>query len=187
MNKKRILQIGIPLLILVVLVVIWFAKKGETPASPPVQISQEGSNSSELVSNEDIELEMTSVDLDKLTSYGLPLIVDFGSDSCGPCRQMAPALQAMHDKMLGKATIKFVDVWKNTDAANGFPLQVIPTQMFLNAEGTPYVPSSAMENSGIEFVMYSYKDTGRHAFTMHQGGLTEDQMRSILTDMGVGK
>jgi thioredoxin 1 len=33
--------------------------------------------------------------------------------------------------------------------------------------------------------MYSYKDTGEHAFTVHQGGLTEQQMRAILDDMGV--
>jgi thioredoxin 1 len=32
--------------------------------------------------------------------------------------------------------------------------------------------------------MYSYKETGEHAFTVHQGGLKEDQMRAILTDMG---
>ena len=33
--------------------------------------------------------------------------------------------------------------------------------------------------------MYTYKDTGEHAFTTHQGGMTEEQMRAILTDMGV--
>jgi thioredoxin 1 len=38
---------------------------------------------------------------------------------------------------------------------------------------------------GIEFTMYSFKETEEHAFTVHQGGLTEDQMRLILTDMGV--
>lgn len=35
--------------------------------------------------------------------------------------------------------------------------------------------------------MYTYKETGEHAFTVHQGGLTEDQMRAILADMGVAE
>ena len=69
-------------------------------------------------------------------------------------------------------------------AAEGFPIQVIPTQIFVSADGTPYVPSDNIE---IEFTMYSYKETGEHAFTVHQGGLTEDQMRAVLADMGVAE
>ena len=39
--------------------------------------------------------------------------------------------------------------------------------------------------SQIELTQYTYKDTGELAFTVHQGGLTEEQMRLILSDMGV--
>ncbi len=84
--------------------------------------------------------------------------------------------------MQGKAIIKFVDVWKNGAVANDFPIQVIPTQVFINADGTPYVPSGDMQ---IKFDMYRRKDIYEHAFTVHQGELTEDQMRAILADMGV--
>ena len=58
---------------------------------------------------------------------------------------------------------------------------MIPTQVFINADGTPYMPRDDIE---IKFDMYSFKDTGEHAFTVHQGGLTEEQMRAILADMG---
>jgi thioredoxin 1 len=54
---------------------------------------------------------------------------------------MAPVLKTMNAQMQGKAIIKFVDVWKNGDAARDFPVQVIPTQVFINDDGTPYVPS----------------------------------------------
>jgi thioredoxin 1 len=57
--------------------------------------------------------------------------------------------------------------------------------VIINADGSPYVPSDSMSDSGIEFTMYSSKDTGEHVFTTHQGGLTEEDMRKILTDMGV--
>jgi thioredoxin 1 len=97
---------------------------------------------------------------------------------------MAPVLETMNAEMQGKAIIKFVDVWKHAEAADGFPIQVIPTQVLINTDGTPYVPSDDIE---VEFTMYSYKETGEHAFTVHQGGLTEEQMRAILEDMGVAE
>ena len=95
-----------------------------------------------------------------------------------------PLLKTLKAEMQGKAIIKFVDVWKNGDVAKDFPVQVIPTQVFINADGTPYMPRDDIE---IKFDMYSFKDTGEHAFTVHQGGLTEEQMRAILADMGVSE
>jgi len=39
----------------------------------------------------------------------------------------------------------------------------------------------------IEFTMYALKENNQHIFTTHQGGLTEEQMRAILADMGVSR
>lgn len=150
---------------------IWIFKNANSDAPP-------------ITDNKDFTLEATNIDLEVLTSYELPIIIDFGADSCIPCKEMAPVLKTLNVEMQGAAIIKFVDVWKNEDVANDFPIQVIPTQIFINADGTPYVPSDDIK---IEFTMYSTKDTNEHVFTIHQGGLTEDQMRRILTDMGVGK
>ena len=33
-----------------------------------------------------------AVDFDKLTSKGLPVIVDYGAEQCIPCKNMAPVL-----------------------------------------------------------------------------------------------
>jgi len=174
MNKKLIIRIIVPVLILVALTVIWTVKTHPTPTAIDDHTTTEN--------KEDFLLEATSVDLETLTSYDLPIIIDFGSDSCIPCKEMAPVLETMNAEMQGKAIIKFIDVWENTEAADGFPLQVIPTQIFINADGTPYVPGDDIE---MEFTMYSDDESGAHAFTVHQGGLTEDQMRAILADMGV--
>ena len=173
MDKKKLTKIIIPIFIVIVIAGIWIFKNTN-------------SGSDDLIlpnNNEDFVLEAESIDLDVLTAYGLPIIIDFGSDSCIPCQQMAPVLETMNEEMQGKAIIKFVDVWKYTDAADGFPIQVIPTQVFINSDGTPYVPSDDIE---IGFTMYSAKDN-EHVFTVHQGGLTEDQMRAILDDMGVAE
>ena len=97
---------------------------------------------------------------------------------------MAPALKTLNEEMYVKAFVKFADVWVCTDAANNVPIQVIPTQVLFNADGTPFVPSDSLAKE-IAFTMYNDKTSGDHIFTVHQGGLTEDQMRMILAEMGV--
>jgi thioredoxin 1 len=169
--KKALLVIAI----LAAITAIWFVKNGRTQQDSAESVQQ---------SQEDFVLEAEAIDLDALLAYQLPIIIDFGSDSCIPCKEMAPVLKSANADYQGRAIIKFVDVWKYTDAANGFPVQVIPTQILFSADGTPYVPS---EDLGIEFIFYSAKDTQEHVFTAHQGGLTDEQMRTILADMGAGE
>lgn len=178
-KNKLLVKIIVPILIAITLTFIWNLKTHPTPDGFDKGASAESASTE---GNPDFLLETTSIDLGAWTEYNLPIIIDFGADSCIPCKEMAPVLKSLNGEMQGKAIIKFVDVWKNGDAAKDFPIQVIPTQVFINANGTPYVPS---EEIGIEFTMYSTKDTNEHVFTVHQGGLTEDQMRSILADMGV--
>ncbi len=178
MKKKKLIRIIVPICIALVVVGIWMLKNLDDSSGA-------ASTSPDLVTpidNEDFALEATTLDLASLATYELPIVIDFGADYCAPCKEFKPILEAMHEEMMERAIIKFVDTEKYSDIASEFPVQVIPTQVFINADGTPYVPS---EDIGIEFTMYSYADSEEHAFTVHQGGLTEDQMRLILADMGV--
>jgi thioredoxin 1 len=181
MKKKTMVQIAVVLMIGLLIAGIWVLKNNENEANKQVA-STETPDAAPAETNPDFTLEAEAIDLEQLLTYQLPIIIDFGADSCVPCKEMAPVLQTVNADMRGNAIIKFVDVWKYANAADGFPIQVIPTQVFINADGTPYVPG---EDMGVEFTLYSYEDTGEHAFTVHQGGLTEVQMRAILADMGV--
>lgn len=177
MKKETILKILVPCVILVVIGGIYLFKN--LP-----ELTQGPENA---VTPEDAAFVLAAteaIDFEALSEYGLPIIVDYGSDSCIPCQQMAPVLETMNTEMAGKAFIKFVDVWKYTDAANNVPVQVIPTQILVNADGTPFVPSEELAQT-IEFIQYNSRETGDHVFTVHQGGMTEDQMRRILSEMGV--
>ena len=189
-KKSVVLKILVFVAILIAIAAMWFVKNG-SPAMVTPEQAEEVSSALDATEKDtaqdqdtDFALETDAIDLAVLFSYKLPIIIDFGSDSCIPCQQMAPVLISANEDYRGKAIIKFVDVWKYTDAANNFPVQVIPTQVFFNADGTPYVPS---EDIGIEFGFYSTKDTQKHVFTVHQGGLTTEQMEKILADMGASK
>lgn len=65
----------------------------------------------------------------------LPGLVDLGADKCIPCKKMAPILKELRAEYAGRATVDFVDVWKNPSAGRMYGIRVIPTQIFYDREG----------------------------------------------------
>ena len=128
--------------------------------------------------------ETQEIDFEELSSYGIPIIVDYGADSCIPCKEMAPVLEKANATFSGKAFVKFVNVWDYPDAANNVPVSIIPTQILFNADGTPFVPSDDLAEK-LDFTLYVDPQTNEHHFTAHVGGLTEEEMWAILAEMGV--
>jgi thioredoxin 1 len=124
----------------------------------------------------------TPIDFNALRSSGLPVIIDFGADSCIPCKEMAPVLVDLNKSLQGKAIIKFVDVWKYKELSEGVPIKVIPTQVFFDSTGKPFNPP---DSSSLPFNKYSRNDTKEHAFTTHEGGLDKQQLLAILKEMGM--
>lgn len=188
MKKKSLfIQILVPVLIAAVIGGMWLVKNQQRTSdeSATAQPSKAEKDSPEERKDADFGLRQTeAIDFEKMAAYGIPMIVDYGADSCIPCKEMAPVLEKANEEFRGKAFIKFINVWDDPDAANNVPVQVTPTQVLVNADGTPFVPSEGLA-SQIEFLMYSHRETGEHVFTVHQGGLTEEQMRMILKEMGV--
>jgi len=187
-NDKRniLLKILVLTMILVAIGTVWVIKNGVPVRDDAETQTLEPSATSEDATAEKtgFVLEVESIDLAALLSARLPIVIDFGSDSCIPCQQMAPVLQSANADYEGKAIVQFLDVRKYPDAVGNFPVQVIPTQFFINADGTPYVPN---EELGVEFILYRAKDTQQHVFTAHQGALTSEELDAILADMGAGK
>ena len=170
-KSKRVLKILLPFLLVCIVISIWVVKNSKG------DVVSEGNG------NPDFALHVTQdIELEKLKSYRLPIIIDFGADSCIPCKEMAPVLEELNQELQGKAIVKFVDVWKYKDLAKGYPINLIPTQVFIDAKGQPYQPSDPESK---QLNLYSLKDTGEHAFTTHEGSLTKEQLLDILTEMGL--
>lgn len=185
MKNKLWIKILVPVLIVTVIGGIWITKNSTENTTNNTPVSQDGTVLPDNLKDADFSLRETeAVDFEALSAYGLPIIVDYGADTCIPCKEMAPVLEKANKEFQGKAFIKFVNVWDYQDAASNVPVQVIPTQVLFNADGTPFVPSDELAKE-IQFDMYSHKESGEHIFTVHQGGLTEEQMRAILKEMGV--
>lgn len=95
---------------------------------------------------------------------------------------MAPVLEKLNRELKGKAIILFVDVWKNPSLSDGYPISLIPTQVLIDKDGNPYVPT---EDNSKGMIMYETKDTNEHVYTTHEGGVTEEKLLMILKEMGM--
>ncbi len=122
------------------------------------------------------------LELDKLKAYGLPIVIDFGADSCIPCKEMAPVLKELNEELKGKAIIKFVDVWKYQELVEDYPISIIPTQIFIDSNGKPFKPQNL---DAMQMKLYYHKDTKEHAITIHEGGMTKEQFLDVLKEMGL--
>lgn len=77
----------------------------------------------------------TAEEFKKALASGKPVLVDFGANSCIPCRQMRPILKELEKEYGGKATILVIDVYKYQSLARDYQIQLIPTLVFFDAKG----------------------------------------------------
>lgn len=66
---------------------------------------------------------------------GKVTMVDIGAKACIPCKMMAPIMEELEKEYKDKAAIVFIDVWENPGAGDKYGIQVIPTQIFYDAQG----------------------------------------------------
>jgi thioredoxin 1 len=77
----------------------------------------------------------TEDEFKKAIVSGKPLLVDFGANSCAPCRQLRPVLKEIAKEHTGKANILVIDVYKYQNLAREYKIQLIPTLVFFDVKG----------------------------------------------------
>jgi thioredoxin 1 len=65
----------------------------------------------------------------------LPKLLDLGAGKCIPCKMMAPILEELKKEYAGRMNVEYIDVWVNPDSAKPYGIEVIPTQIFYDADG----------------------------------------------------
>jgi len=61
--------------------------------------------------------------------------LELGSTTCIPCKQMEPVLEAIRSNYGDQIEVIFYDVKLHRDVATQYNIRMIPTQIFLDAEG----------------------------------------------------
>lgn len=60
----------------------------------------------------------------------LPLVVDFYSPTCGPCRTLAPVIDRLAGRFWGRAIIAKLDTSRNPTIAARYQIRGVPTLLF---------------------------------------------------------
>jgi len=61
-----------------------------------------------------------------------PVLVDFFSPSCGPCRMLAPVIDTMAKRYYGRIIIAKLDTSRNQLTAGKYRIRGVPTLIFFN-------------------------------------------------------
>ncbi|MFA7346767.1 MAG: thioredoxin domain-containing protein [Desulfurivibrionaceae bacterium] len=61
----------------------------------------------------------------------LPLLLDFYSPTCGPCRMLAPVVDRLAQQFFGRAIIAKIDTSANHLSAGRYGIRGVPTLIFL--------------------------------------------------------
>ncbi len=77
----------------------------------------------------------TKEEFQQALKSGTPVLVDFGANSCMPCRQIRPILKEIGKEYTGKAQVVIVDVYKYEDLAREYRVALIPTLVFFDKGG----------------------------------------------------
>ncbi len=119
-KKRNIIKWSIVLLGIVIAGVLWGMGNFTKPPQAEV-ISEPPTNTGE--------------DLKKALLSLKPVLVDFGSNKCIPCRQLRPILREIEKEYKGKAHVLIIDVFELRDLAREHRIQLIPTLVFFDRSG----------------------------------------------------
>ena len=79
-----------------------------------------------------------------INSPGMPVLVDFYADWCGPCKTMSPIVEQVASQYNGKLKVIKVNVDNNQAAAQQFRVQGVPTFILFKQGQQVWRQSGAM-------------------------------------------
>ena len=100
----------------------------------------------------DRPVRVTDADFDRVIGGSeVPVLVDFYADWCGPCKVMAPALDAIARDRRGDVLVAKLDTDANPNTSANFGIRAIPTIILFRGgrevgRETGAVPRTALEN-----------------------------------------
>jgi len=117
---NRTAKIAIVAALAVVVVGAVALKRGQGPDQPEAKATTVGVNDASKA---------------PATEQKLPKMVDLGAGKCIPCKMMKPILDDLKANYADRFITEFIDVWENPDAGKPYNVEMIPTQIFFDAEG----------------------------------------------------
>jgi len=77
-----------------------------------------------------------------------PVVIDFYTDWCGPCKMVAPVMEQLAKEYKGKIRIYKVNTDQQRELAGIFNITSIPAVLFVPNPGKPQMSVGAMQKKG---------------------------------------
>jgi thioredoxin 1 len=106
----------------------------------------------------------------------LPRLVDLGASSCIPCKMMKPILDDLKANYADRFTTEFIDVWEDREAGKQYNIEMIPTQIFYDAEGKERFRHTGF--FGKEDILAKWRELG---VTLAEAGGSENKQTNERT------
>ncbi|MEN6549882.1 MAG: thioredoxin family protein [Armatimonadia bacterium] len=110
-------------------------KIGKNQPAPTAVAAQTGAVCPTLPPTEDSAAATADTSVGGTAKSGLPRLVDLGSTTCIPCKEMAPILEELKTEFKGKVDVEFINVNEDGAAADEYKINLIPTQVFIDKDG----------------------------------------------------
>ncbi|GAB3202464.1 thioredoxin 1 [Pontibacter aydingkolensis] len=91
-----------------------------------------------------------------INSPGMPVLVDFYADWCGPCKAMNPVIEQVASQYNGKLKVVKVNIDNNHSAASQFRVQGVPTFILFSKGQQVWRQSGAMPAQQLTQVIQQY-------------------------------
>ncbi len=74
-----------------------------------------------------MEVLLKKMELEEMINSGQPVLIDFFSNTCEPCKWLVPILNQVEFNLEGKLTVLQVDVDKRNEVAQQYKVKSVPT------------------------------------------------------------
>ena len=75
-------------------------------------------------------------EVQKALRLGKPAVVEFGANACTSCREMKPVLESLEREHGERISVLNVDIIKTRGYISRYKIQLMPTQVFFDAQGS---------------------------------------------------
>ena len=100
------------------------------------------------ITTEDFKKKVYNIDnvetIDDLKLLGNnPVVIDFHTKWCGPCKMLSPVIDELSEEYNGKVDFYKVDIEDEMELAQSFGVMSVPTLLFIPKNGKPQLSPGA--------------------------------------------
>lgn len=131
--------------------------------------------------NSDVKFKISDNDeFEKIKNEGKPFVVMFGAEYCHFCKSMRPYVEKYANQFRDKINIRYVDVSEGREIAAKYPSQAIPAIIYMNKDGSAFIPSDKIKK---KFVPFNKRGEDKIGLMMTIGFIDEEIFKTAISEL----